>query len=97
MHSLPDTRGVPLGKAPPAGHPRPAAHLLGEILPGDTGLQDEDDAGEDPAVGDPLAPGVSVPPLDDGQLGLDASPQVVRDEMLCHVAGLRHAIAKSLF
>src|SRR4051812_29827614 len=54
---LPDPGLVPVAEPPPAGHAATAAHLPGEILPVDAGLQDEQDAGQRLAVVDRLAAG----------------------------------------
>jgi hypothetical protein len=42
----PIPRVVPLLEPTPAGHARSASHLLGQHLPGDTALEDKQDAGE---------------------------------------------------
>ena len=44
MEPSPDASLLPRPQAPPASHPAAAAHLLGQILPRDSCLQDEDDA-----------------------------------------------------
>ena len=43
---VPDPGRLPVAQAPPAGHARAAAQLLGQHLPGDAGLEHEDDAGQ---------------------------------------------------
>jgi hypothetical protein len=45
MQPFPHARLLPLLEASPAAHPRAAAHLLGQHLPGYATLQNEDDAG----------------------------------------------------
>jgi hypothetical protein len=45
MELLPDPCVVPIAEAPPAGHAGAAAHLLGEHLPGNAGLQDKENTG----------------------------------------------------
>jgi transposase len=73
---LPDALPLPLIQSPPAGDPGATAHLLGEVLPGDGGLQDEEDAGQGLAVADPLGTGVAV-----------AAPHL-RDQRLHHLPEL---------
>ena len=50
MYLVPDASLLPVSQVPPAGHAAAAVHLLGQILPGDTGLEYEDDSGQDLAV-----------------------------------------------
>src|SRR5947207_8492769 len=47
---VPDARGLPVAQAVPAGHATTTAHLLRQVLPGQAGLEDEDDPGEDFAI-----------------------------------------------
>src|SRR5438105_4027000 len=41
MQALPHARLLPLGKAPPASDARAKAELLGQVAPGDSGVQHE--------------------------------------------------------
>jgi hypothetical protein len=50
MDAWPDAGTTPGTEPAPAGHAAAAAHLLGEILPRDARFEDEDDAGESPAI-----------------------------------------------
>src|SRR5829696_8514694 len=50
VQTLPHPRLLPLAQSSPAGDAGAATHLLGEHLPRDATLQDEDDAGECRAV-----------------------------------------------
>jgi hypothetical protein len=49
-------------KPPPAGHPRTADHLGGQLVPGDPGLEHEHDPGQHHPILDRLATGEPVPP-----------------------------------
>jgi len=80
MQLLPDALLLPFAQAPPAGDPRSAAHLLGEGLPGNAGLQDEEDAGQDLAVGHALATGVAVAALHLGDQRLHHLSELVGDQ-----------------
>src|SRR5262245_7262915 len=55
----PDTGLLPGLESAPAGHATATAHLDGEILPGDAGLEDEQDTREGLAILDGLASGVA--------------------------------------
>ena len=55
MQLLPDAGLLPLAQPAPAGHPRAAAHLLRQVLPGDPRLQHEQDPGQHLPVLDPLS------------------------------------------
>jgi hypothetical protein len=46
----PDARGLPVAQAVPTGHAAATAHLLRQILPGQAGLEDEDDPSKDFAI-----------------------------------------------
>jgi len=50
MDAWPDAGATPISEAAPTRHAAAAAHLLGEILPRDAGLENEDNAGESPAI-----------------------------------------------
>lgn len=56
VDAAPDARGLPVAQAVPAGHAATAAHLLRQVFPGDAGLEDEDDPGEDLAIVEERAP-----------------------------------------
>ena len=49
---VPGAVGLPVAQPPPAGHAAAAAHLAGQVLPGDAGLEHEEDAGQGLAVVD---------------------------------------------
>ena len=53
VQPLPDAGRLPVAQPPPAGRAAPAAQLLGQQPPRRAGAQDEDDAAERGAVGDP--------------------------------------------
>src|SRR5262249_46354966 len=58
-----------------------ATQFGGQVVPGDAGLEDEEDAGEDLAVVDGLAPGEAEAALGRrGQQGLEAFPQGIGDK-----------------
>src|SRR6056297_263041 len=81
----PDTGPIPVAEPSPAGHAAAAAHLAGQVLPVDAGLQDEEDAGEALAVVDRLASGVAeAAGLGRGQQRPDVLPQFIGDEWLGH-------------
>src|SRR3954447_6164591 len=82
---LPDPGLVPVAEPPPAGHAATAAHLLGEVLPVDAGLQDEEDAGQRLAVVDRLAAGeAAAARLVWREQGLDPFPEGIGDEGFGH-------------
>jgi hypothetical protein len=56
MKPLPHPDVVPLLEAPPAGHPRAAAHLPGEHLPGNSRLEHEQNARKSCAIAHARAP-----------------------------------------
>src|SRR4051812_1219811 len=81
---LPDPPALPVPQAAPAGDPGAAAHLQGEVFPGDAGLEDEDDAGQTRAV---IDGGTAAPAglgLVSRQEWLDRLPELVRNQ------GTRH-------
>jgi hypothetical protein len=45
MEFVPNAKFVEVAETPPAGHAR-AAHLGWQVLPGNAGLEDEQDAGQ---------------------------------------------------
>ena len=47
---IPDAGRLPVAQAVPTGHAAAAAHLLRQILPGQAGLEDKDDPGQDFAI-----------------------------------------------
>src|SRR5690606_20238627 len=61
VQPLPDAGPIPVAEPSPAGHAATAAQLARQVLPVDAGLQDEEDAGEAPAILDRLATGVAGP------------------------------------
>src|SRR6266576_2562757 len=88
MKAAPHALVLPLLEPPPARHPRSASHLLGQVLPGDARLQDEQDASQDLAIVDSPAPWKAHPTLDLGDQRLDYLPQLVRDDRLWHGVSL---------
>ena len=77
VQSFPDPSVVPVAKAPPARHSRPASHLLRQILPRDPRFQHEQDARQNVPIAHTLATRVSEPSLDHRQQRLD--PRCVSD------------------
>jgi hypothetical protein len=82
---------IPVAQTPPAGHAGSAAHLGRQVLPGDTGLQDEQDPRQRPAIGDPLAPRIAIATLDDRQQRLNSLPQRIIHKRLGHSRELRRS------
>ena len=82
VQCVPHAGPPPLVQAVPQGHAA-AAHLAGEVLPGDAGLEYEQDAGEADAVVHPRVPALGAG-LVPGQQGLDQLPQLVGDQRLGH-------------
>jgi hypothetical protein len=74
---------LPVAQPPPAGGARPAAHLLGEHLPGDARLEHEDDAGQGGPVGPPR-PAALGPERLLGKQRLDGLPQLFAHQFLRH-------------
>ena len=82
---LPDPGPLPGIEVVQAGHATATAHLLGQLLPGDARLEDEDDAGEDLSVIQGLAPGEpEATRLGLRQERFDALPEFVADKWLGH-------------
>jgi hypothetical protein len=52
MQAPPHPCSLPITQAPPARHTTPTAQLLRQHLPGDTALQDEEDARQGGAICD---------------------------------------------
>src|SRR6185437_4485699 len=84
---VPGAGGLPVAQAVPAGHAATAAHLLGQVLPGDAGLEDEDDPGEDLTIVEERAPALGLRGMRWEQR-LDQSPELVREEWLGHDVSL---------
>lgn len=81
----PDPGLLPVAESPPAGHAAAAAHLDGEVLPGDAGLENEEDAGEHLAVVDRFAAGAAkATRLGGRQQRFDEFPQSIRKQWLGH-------------
>jgi hypothetical protein len=87
MQPFPHTRLVPLLEPTPAGHPRAAAHLLGQHLPGYATLEHEDDAGKGCPVVDAGPTALGLGRLL-GQKRLDHFPQFVCNEFFSHTFSL---------
>jgi hypothetical protein len=84
---VPDAGHLPVAQAIPTGQAATAAHLLRPVLPGDAGLEDEDDPGEDLAI---VAEGASACGLRRMRWDerLDELPEFVREEWLGHDVSL---------
>ena len=65
----------------PAGHAAAAAHLARQVLPGDAGLQHEQDAGQAGAVRDPRAPALGLGRLR-REPRLNDAPELIRHQRL---------------
>lgn len=83
MNLLPHAGLLPVAQPTPAGHAATAAHLLREILPGDTGLEYEQDTGPCLAVFDRLATPFG-PRFWWGSTGFDEFPEFVREQLPGH-------------
>src|ERR1700716_1142800 len=83
LKSVPDAGLVPVTEPAPAGHPTPAAHLLGQVFPLNAGLQNEDDASEAGAVGDRRPPTLRTRGMEREQR-LDQAPEFVRNKGRSH-------------
>lgn len=68
---------LPLLEAPPAGHTGAVPEFLRQSLPGDSGSQHEQDAGEGAAVIEPLPTRMVEATLPDRQEWLDQLPEFV--------------------
>src|SRR5262249_50833275 len=80
---VPDPGGPPVGEPVPAGHPAAAAHLLGQLVPGEAGLEEEDDPGEDLAIIEEGASAFGLGGMGRDQ-GFDQFPEFVGEEGLGH-------------
>src|SRR5438132_9101667 len=82
MDLLPRPRRLPVSQPPPAGHPGPAAYLLGQVLPGAAADQHEDDSRQGHAIGNPGPSGLlrGTP----SQVRLDQLPQRIVQQRLRH-------------
>jgi hypothetical protein len=85
MQPVPDPSRLPVAQPPPARHPRPAAHLLGEHLPRDAALQHKQDAGQRRPVWDRWSTAFRLRPLR-RQQWFDQGPQFIGYERLGHAA-----------
>src|SRR5262249_1705569 len=84
---VPGAGGLPVAQAIPTGHAATAAHLLRQVLPGDAGLEEEDDPGEDLAVVEEGSAALGVGRMRREER-LDQLPEFVRQEWLGHDAAL---------
>src|SRR5262249_7779333 len=76
---------LPIAQAAPAGHAAAAAHLLGQVFPLDTGLENEENARERLAVVHRLsARGVAPAAVRRRQKGSNNFPQVIGEQWLGH-------------
>lgn len=89
VHLLPNAGLLPFPQPAPTRHAAAAPHFLRQILPGNAGLEDEDNAGEDLAVGNAFAPGMA-PRAGLGRRDARAEmlPQFVGNERLGQGRGL---------
>jgi hypothetical protein len=87
MQPFPHTCLLPLLEPTPAAHPRAAAHLLGQHLPGYATLEHEDDAGEGGPVVDARPTALGLGWLF-GQQRLDRFPKFVCNEFFSHTITL---------
>ena len=76
MELVPDASLVPVAQAAPAGHPAAAAQLLGQILPRNPGLEDEENPRQGGAVRDAGPPTFGLGRLGREQRG-DLLPEPV--------------------
>jgi hypothetical protein len=75
---LPDPGLLPGVQIPPTTHPASAAHLLGQVLPGDACLEHEQDSRQSLATVQRLAAGILEPArLGRGKERFDHAPQFV--------------------
>jgi hypothetical protein len=81
---LPDATALPAPQAAPAGDPRAAAHLQGEIFPGQAGLEHEDNAGQAGAVIDGGTTPLARLGLVSRQKRLDRLPEFIREQWTRH-------------
>ena len=82
VQRVPHAGLAPLVQAVPQGHAA-AAHLLGEVLPGDAGLQDEQDAGQTGAIRRARLAALGAGRVF-GKDRLDQRPQIVGHQQLAH-------------
>src|SRR3712207_4097613 len=87
MESVPDPGLLPIAQAPPARHAAAAAQLLGKHLPGDAGLEHEDDARQGGTVGNTRTATLGLGRFG-WKEGSDDGPQVVADQGFAHPPGL---------
>jgi len=85
MDLLPHAGGVPVAQTSPARHARAAAHLLGEMLPRDPGLEHEENPGQRSPGRHRLAAGIQEPArLGKRQERLDQFPKVIVQQRFRH-------------
>ncbi|CAA9554149.1 MAG: hypothetical protein AVDCRST_MAG19-1075, partial [uncultured Thermomicrobiales bacterium] len=87
VDAVPHPGRLPVAQAAPAGHPRPAPQLLGQHLPGDAGLEHEDDPGQRGAIRHARSAALGLRRLGRQQRG-DDGPQVVAHERGGHASSL---------
>src|SRR5690606_8610148 len=80
---VPHARLVPVTQAPPAGHAGSAPHLLGQVLPGDAGAEDEENTSKDLSVRDSGPPTLGLRGLG-RQERFDDRPQLVGYKSFFH-------------
>lgn len=85
MQARPDTGFGPVPQPTPGRHAGTAHGLRGDVPPGDTGPQHEQDASECRSVRNTQPPGMSVASFGSGwQQGGHPLPQVVRNKISTH-------------
>jgi hypothetical protein len=80
VQALPDAGSLPLLEPPPAGYSRAEAELLGQVRPGDSGVQDKEDPLQCLTVGQSLSSWITEASLLPREQRLDQLPQLVRDD-----------------
>jgi hypothetical protein len=84
---MPDTGQMPIAETSPAGHPGATAHLLGQHLPGDTRVEDEQDARQRGSIRQTRTPAFGF-----GRLGrkqrLNLGPERIGQQFSCHTRQL---------
>jgi hypothetical protein len=83
MQAVPDAGRGPVAQPPPAGHPAATAHLLGQVLPGDAGLQHKQDPRQRRPVRHARPASLRFGGLRREQRR-DVIPQFIRDKQLRH-------------
>ena len=80
---VPEARRLPIAQAVPAGHATAATHFLGQVLPGEASLEDEDNARENFTIIQGWTPTFGLGWMGWNQ-GLDQFPEFVREQWFRH-------------